>query len=177
MLHKPEKRGRPPGPKLEQADAEYIKEQIRQEEGWHILAVFYRDVFEWNKRKKYRRFKKPKDVVSVESAFMAWFSGKRPLPKLYESILDELLGNWRDDLPSRRTSANAKGGESAWAPLDRAPEIKTLAATAAPVPGRIKIHAKIWPDGNMEVSCYDLATDRWEDYPLRTGASARCQFH
>ncbi len=167
MLHKPNKRGRPQGPRLDQADADFFKELIRQQ-GWPTRKSFYYQVFEETQESKYKGFKKPKEPVTVKSAFQAWVSGDRSLPHLYEMILDDLLGrSWRDDFPSRRNTEIPKAAQPPSAPLPLPLGIP-LTAPPTPVPGgancKLRIHAKVFPDGAIDVSCYDLATDLWEDY-------------
>jgi hypothetical protein len=92
-------RGRPRRQRLKRPDADWLKTELVQACG--SLAKFYQQAFDEARRAKFKDFKQPKNVETVDRAFDAFLSGSRSLPELYWMILAEHLGIGPDDLPSR----------------------------------------------------------------------------
>ena len=89
-IHRPlRKRGRPPKARIDDSSRNEIKSEI--ESAYNSLPEFYREAFVEAGESGYRGFKQPSDVETVKSAFVHFFSGTRPLPKLYWKVLENLL--------------------------------------------------------------------------------------
>ena len=99
-IHKSsKKRGRPQTTRIADVERDAIRKQI--EDACNSLSEFYKDAFAEAGESKYRGFKQPSDVETVKSAFVHFFSGSRPLPKLYWKVLENLLG-----IPDGMTSSS-----------------------------------------------------------------------
>jgi hypothetical protein len=98
--HISQRRGRHEKERLSSNDSAFIKGRISETYS-NSFTAFYDDATDTAKDPKYKGFKQPKDVETVNSAFANAFSGKRSLPEIYWKVLEELLGITRDSLPSR----------------------------------------------------------------------------
>jgi len=100
MSGKSENAGRPAKERLNPKDVLFIKAKIKKSE-FASLAMFYEHAYSAAKSPKYRDYPQPSDVSTVTEAYKSAFAGRRPLPKLYSKILEELLSITSDSLPSQ----------------------------------------------------------------------------
>lgn len=100
MSGKKENAGRPSKDRLDPRDVSFIKAKIKDSK-YASQAVFYEHAYAEAKSPKYRDYQQPSDVLTVTEAYKNAFSGRRPLPKLYLKVMEELLSITSDSFPSQ----------------------------------------------------------------------------
>lgn len=110
MQRKIKKRGRRPNAPLDPDDVDYIKNQV--EDVYRTLDAFYGEAFTEASNPKYKGFRQPKNVETVDRCFDYMFSGARSLPEIYWKVLEELLDITRDSLPSRTETKQTTAAKS-----------------------------------------------------------------
>ena len=119
--------GRPRAERVNPIGRAFLKADLIKQ--CSTLVRFYKEFFEDASDLKYQGYKQPQDQQTIESAFIKFFRGERPLPEWYWIVLNDSFSITREELPTENTAealaqrslttTDASANKRPAAPVDR----------------------------------------------------------